>query len=201
MMRVKTQDAHWLKSMSRCSMGHSPKAKGNDLKIKGGGWGGRQNWSLKVNLGDTLIYLSIKSSPVGPELHPSFDASSPPGCCTQSHEILLNQGMKYWDSALNARGARTFIATIHKAKQQKWLGEGVQEKQGQGKLGLAPNLLLNWVSCPVEAQCTLFFPLDFWKLIPYVTTKEGVLVPSFSDFTNNTILPKFRPQVDCVVQK
>jgi hypothetical protein len=48
-------------------------------------------------------------------LHPSFDASSPPGCSPQSHEILLNQGMKYWDSALNARGARTFIATLHKA--------------------------------------------------------------------------------------
>jgi hypothetical protein len=41
------------------------------------------------------------------ELHPLFDASSPPGCCRQSHEILLNQGMKYWDSAWNASGSRT----------------------------------------------------------------------------------------------
>jgi hypothetical protein len=39
--------------------------------------------------------LSVKSCPVGPELHPSFDASSPPGCC---HEILLNKGMKYWET-------------------------------------------------------------------------------------------------------
>jgi hypothetical protein len=33
----------------------------------------------------------------------------------QSPEILLNQGMKYWDSALNAPGSRTFIATVHVA--------------------------------------------------------------------------------------
>jgi hypothetical protein len=26
---------------------------------------------------------------------------------------LLNQGMKYWDSALNASGSRTFTATVH----------------------------------------------------------------------------------------
>jgi hypothetical protein len=36
-------------------------------------------------------------------------------------------------------------------KQQQWFVEGIQEKQGQGKLSLAPNLLLNLVSCPVDA--------------------------------------------------
>jgi hypothetical protein len=35
---------------------------------------------------------------VGPELHLPFDTSSLVGCCLQSHEILLNKGMKYWDS-------------------------------------------------------------------------------------------------------
>jgi len=40
------------------------------------------------------IELSLKSCPVGPELHPSFDASSPPGCCPQSHENLLNKGFE-----------------------------------------------------------------------------------------------------------
>jgi hypothetical protein len=50
-----------------------------------------------------IIELSIKSWPVGPELHPSFDASSSPhGCCLLSHE-----GMKCWDSGLNAPGCRT----------------------------------------------------------------------------------------------
>jgi len=39
------------------------------------------------------------------ELHPSFDASSFPGCCQQNHEILVNKGMKYWDSGLNAPGS------------------------------------------------------------------------------------------------
>ncbi len=49
-----------------------------------------------------IIELSVKSWPVGPELDPSFDASSPPGCCAQNHEILLHKGMKYWDSGLIA---------------------------------------------------------------------------------------------------
>jgi len=43
----------------------------------------------------TLLELSIKSCLVGLKLHPSFDVSSPFGCCLQIHEILLNKGMKY----------------------------------------------------------------------------------------------------------
>jgi len=59
------------------------------------------------------IELSVKSCPVGPELHPSFDASSPPGYWLQSHEILLNQSMKYSDSGVNGPGLRTFVSTVH----------------------------------------------------------------------------------------
>jgi hypothetical protein len=59
------------------------------------------------------LELSVKLCPVRPELYPSFDASSPPGCCLQSHEILLNKGMKYWDSGLNGLCSRTFIITGH----------------------------------------------------------------------------------------
>ncbi len=50
---------------------------------------------------------------------------------------------------------------------------------------LAPNLLLNWVSCLVETQC-IFFSY-FWNFIPYVT-KYGVMVLSLLDFTNNFIV-------------
>jgi len=53
------------------------------------------------------------SCPLGPELHPSIDASCPHGCCRQSNEILLNKGMKYRDSGFSARGAKTFIASVH----------------------------------------------------------------------------------------
>jgi hypothetical protein len=59
-----------------------------------------------------------KPWPDGPELHPSFDASSPlpAGCCPQSHEILLNKGMKYWKLGMKCiRLSRTFITTVHKA--------------------------------------------------------------------------------------
>jgi hypothetical protein len=68
---------------------------------------------LMVKNKNQILALSKKSCPVGPELHLPFDASSPLGCCPQSHEILLNKGMKYWDSALNAPGSRTFTATVH----------------------------------------------------------------------------------------
>jgi hypothetical protein len=64
-----------------------------------------------INWNDIRVIL--KSCPVGPELHLSFDASSPPGCCPQSHEILSNKGMKYGDSGLNAPGLRTFIVPVH----------------------------------------------------------------------------------------
>ncbi len=49
---------------------------------------------------------------MGPEFPLSFDASSPLGCCLQSHEVLLNKGMKYRDSGLNAPGLRTCITTV-----------------------------------------------------------------------------------------
>jgi hypothetical protein len=61
--------------------------------------------------------------------------------------------MKYWDSGLNAPGSRTFIVQY---TDQQWLVESVQEKKDKDKLSLSPNLLLNWISCPVEAQCTFF---------------------------------------------
>jgi hypothetical protein len=68
--------------------------------------------------------LSGKACPVGPELHPALDASSPLGCCPQSHEIWLNKGMKYWDSALNALGLRTFIATVRIGAVIGWKRSG-----------------------------------------------------------------------------
>ncbi len=77
------------------------------------------------------LELSVKSCPVAPELHPSFDASSPPGCCRQSHEILLNQGMKYWDSGLNAPGSRTFIAKLHIAAAMIGWKRSGKERRGQ----------------------------------------------------------------------
>jgi hypothetical protein len=98
-----------------------------------------------------LVELSGKSCPVGPELQPLFDASSPPGCCPQSHEFFLIKGMKHWDSGWNAQGSRTFIATVNIAAAV--IGSRSSGTKGQGKLSLALNLLLNWVSCPVEALC------------------------------------------------
>ncbi len=72
--------------------------------------------------------LSRKSCPLGPELDPSLGASSPPGCFLQSHEILLNKSMKYWDSGLNAW---CVIVTVHiVAAAIGWSRSG-KERTGQ----------------------------------------------------------------------
>jgi hypothetical protein len=97
-----------------------------------------------------VIYKK-KSCPVGAWVAPLiwFDAmlasSSPPRCCPQTHESFIKSGYemlklrtKCWNSVWNVPGSRTFYSYV-------------QEKKGQGKLSLAPNFLLNSVSCPLEA--------------------------------------------------
>ncbi len=74
--------------------------------------------------------------------------------------------IKYWDSGLNAQGSRRFIATVHITAV---IGRRRWGKKAQGKLSLAPNLLLNWVSYPLQVQCTFFLPV-FWNLY---MTKQG----------------------------
>jgi hypothetical protein len=64
------------------------------------------------------------------------------------------------------------------------LVESVQKNKGQGKLSLTPNLLLNLVSYPVEAQCTIVS--CFLKSRP-LCDQTGVPVPSWPDFTDNFI--------------
>jgi hypothetical protein len=59
------------------------------------------------------IDLSIKSCLGGPKLHPSFDVSSSLRCYLQSHEILLNKGMKYWNSGLNAPSSKKFMVIVY----------------------------------------------------------------------------------------
>jgi hypothetical protein len=83
-----------------------------------------------------------------------------------SHGILLNQGMKYWDSGVNAPGLRTFVATVHIGMQQ-WLVESVRENQGQGKLSLVLSFMPCW--SPVYF---VFFSC-FWTLVPYMTKQGG----------------------------
>ncbi len=104
----------------------------------------------------TLLVLSGKSCPVGPELDPSFDASSPPGCCLQSHEILLNKGMKYWDSGLNAPGSRTSITTVHIAAAViGWRSSG-KERTGQTQFSTKFAAKLSFM--PRWSPVYFFFP-------------------------------------------
>jgi hypothetical protein len=92
------------------------------------------------------------------------------GCCQQSNAILLNKGMKYWDSGFNARGARTFIATVHiEGAVIGWKRSG-KERRGQTqfstKFGAKLSFMPRW--SPVY-----FFPLFFEMWSPYVT-QQGV---------------------------
>jgi hypothetical protein len=114
---------------------------------------------------DKLIELFVKSWPVEPELHPSLDASSLSRCCRQSHEILLNKGMKYRDSGLNESCSRTFIATVHIAAAIRWRRSG-KERTGQTQFStkFVNKLFVNKLSfmppwSPVYS-CFLFFEIS-----------------------------------------
>ncbi len=119
----------------------------------------------------TLLALFVKSCPIGLELHSSFDASSPLGYCLQNHEMLLNKGMKYWNSRFKALGSRTFIATLHIVETM--IGWKCSRKKRTKQTQFNPNLLLNWVSCLVEGQCFFFFFLVFLKIFYPIWTNKG----------------------------
>ncbi len=72
---------------------------------------------------------------------------------------FINKDMKCWDSGLNARVSRIFIATIHIAAVDR-------------RTQITPNLVLIWVSVHLEAQCKFF--TVFWNLILYMT-KQGAI--------------------------
>jgi hypothetical protein len=93
--------------------------------------------------------------------------------------------MKYWDPGLNARSARTFIATVHiNIRSSDWLKE-FRKRKDQSKLSLAPNLMLNWVLCFLEAQCTCFS--CFLKSHPPCDDQTRGSGASFPKFTDNFI--------------
>jgi hypothetical protein len=136
--------------------------------IRGGGGCGKGVESVSKH--DESTKVIHKVMPCWAWVQPSFDASSAPGCCPQSHEILLNKGMKYWDSGLNVRGLRTFIATAHVAAAVIGWRCSLKEMTGQTQLStkFAPKLSF----MPRWNPVNFVFPV-FWNLIPYVT-KQGV---------------------------
>jgi hypothetical protein len=95
--------------------------------------------------------------------HLMFHLPSLARCCPQSHQNLFNKGLKYWDPGLNELGSRTFIATVHNSSNRGRL-KAFRKRKDKAKLGWEPNLLLNWVPCPVEAQCTFFFFCYFFEI-------------------------------------
>jgi len=129
-----------------------------------------------------MLELSVKSCSVGPELHPLIWWCFIPSwlLSTKSWNFI-----KYWDSGLNARHSRTFIATVRIAEVNGWRRSG---KKGEGKLSLALNLLhakLSFMPRWSPVYFVFFLPV-FWNLISYVT-KQGVLVPSFPVFMDSLI--------------
>jgi hypothetical protein len=124
----------------------------------------------------TILELSVKSCPLEPELHPSFDASSPPGCCRQSNEILLNNRMTYWDSGLSARGRRTVIATVHIAGAVISWRRSEKGRTGQTQFSTQFAAKLSFMRRWILRYLLLFSV--FWNLVPYVT-KQGLPVRLF----------------------
>jgi hypothetical protein len=71
-------------------------------------------------------------------------------CCPRSHEILLNQGMKYWDSGLHAPSLRTFITAVHIAAAVIGWRRSGNERTGQTqfstKFAAKLSFILPWSS-------------------------------------------------------
>jgi len=129
--------------------------------------------------------LSIKSCPIGHELHPSFNVSSFLGYCLQKHEILLNKGVKYWNFGLNGLGSKTFITRVHILTTMIYWKHLGKERIGQIQFNTKTVTKLSFV----PHWSPMYFFCVFWNLIPYVTKK--VLVPSLSDFMDNFIIIMF----------
>ncbi len=109
-------------------------------------------------------------------LHPSWLLS------TKSWNFLKSE---YEILRLRIKCTRTFRATVHIAAVIGWKRS---RKEGQGKLSLAPNLLLNWISCPRWSTVYLFFVfLETSSPMWPDRTKQGVPVPSIPDFTDDFI--------------
>ncbi len=87
-----------------------------------------------------------------------------------SNEILLNRGMKYSDSGLSARGARTFIGTVHIAGAVISWRRSEKERTGQTQFSTQFAAKLSFMP-RWSPGYLLLFPA-FWNLIPYVT-KQG----------------------------
>ncbi len=127
-----------------------------------------------------------KKTLVGLELHPSFDVSSPLSCYTQSREILLIKGMKYWDSWLNEPSLRTFVATIHiitiligwkhSRKESTW------QTKFSTKSTVKPSIMPCW-------RLMYFFFL-FFEIASPMGPNKGVPMLSLLDFMDNFTIVK-----------
>ncbi len=83
-------------------------------------------------------------------------------CCLQSHEILLNKGMKCWDSGLNGLGSRTFIITGYIASAvivwRRWGKEMTGQTQFNTKFAAKLSFMPSW------SLVYLFFFLPFFEI-------------------------------------
>jgi hypothetical protein len=79
-----------------------------------------------------ILALSKKSCPVGPELHPPFDASSPLGCCPQSREILLNkEGYDILRLSIKCTRLESICSYSTHSSSSDWLKGSGNESTGQ----------------------------------------------------------------------
>jgi hypothetical protein len=74
----------------------------------------------------------------------------------------------------------------------KWLSFwALLSSPNRMKLGLAPNLMLIWVSVPIQAECTFFH--CFLEISPPLWPNRGTGAVIFSLVDNFIVLKKFHP--------
>lgn len=66
--------------------------------------------------------LKVTQSPVFRSFfHPPIPLSTSKQCYSQSNKILLNMGIKWWNSTLNAQSSKTYSCSTQLAVSSNWL--------------------------------------------------------------------------------
>jgi hypothetical protein len=108
-----------------------------------------------------ILELSGKSPSVSPSISSAFTPYRLFQCYLQSKEILLNLGMKCWNSAFNAQGLRLIIVVVQVGAVEIYVAPVLWrsgKRKHRMKLSLPPKLMEKLVWVPVISFCKIFIP-------------------------------------------
>ncbi len=123
-----------------------------------------------------LIELSVKSPFVSPCISSAFAPYPLFQWYLQSKEILLNLGVKCWNSAFNAHRSRVIIVVVQEGAVKIYVAAVHRKRKHRMKLSLPPNWLEKLVWVPVISFCKILFHSQLRVWCP-IMPKLAVLAP------------------------